>query len=96
VPSDDPSVPSAVLAEGRVCALLRTLSGRLSCVSCLAIDAQLPRDTVLATADRLSRGGSYRVSEGICVLCRARTTVLHFAVWHAEPHVEFGRGERVA
>ena len=70
------------------------LSGLMSCPTCLSIDAQLPRDTVTATAERFRLGGSYRLTTDVCVLCGARTEVLYFAPSRSEPRVQFGRRDR--
>ena len=90
------AIPSSVLSERRLAALLRALGGLTSCTSCLAIDAQLPHETVKAAGERFRLGGSYRLTSDVCVLCGAHTEVLYFSPFRPDPRGEFGGRDRAA
>ena len=76
--------------ERRIGPLLR--DGLIACISCLAIDARLPRERVHAVAARfLYFGGGYGQATDVCDRCGARTEVLFFAPSRAEHCLESGQ-----
>jgi hypothetical protein len=54
----------------RVSALLRDSPGLMSCLTCLAIDAHVPRDGAQETTQHLlCPGTGYRLTNGVCGRC---------------------------
>jgi hypothetical protein len=79
-----------ILALCRVSAVLRDVPGLMSCLTCLAIDAHVPRTIAAEAAQHLAGPGGFRLTNGVCGRCGASQVVLYFNEW-ARATVEVGR-----